>query len=619
MFERLRRRLGAIPISWWLAVCYLVSVALHFRALRHQARFPLLATDEAQYIAVGENLRLGHGFMVRGEFHAGLPPLYPVFVAFAHSWGSDPRMSALFFSSLCISLAIVPAYGLARLIGLERTLAGIAATAAVLLPNTVLGGLYMTETLSYPLFLTGFWMVARWLERPSAGRAVVAGTLLSLMLLTKVAAFSFAGAVLLAVIVLRPGPSAFAVFGMVALTQLGWQVFKSTHDAAGLGMYGHTLADSGLPFLSASLFGAYLADFLLAPGLVVVGPLAMWFWRNGRARFPLATLLASTLVLQVIIHGTLDTGLNGLVQERLYIYAMPLVAMLAIGGLAAFADAGRAAKISLVAAPLALLLVLSRYSFPYVPVLDIPWVAALGSPGWLDVLHFSKARALWLAAAMACAMAVPMLVLSIRRAQLALALFIVAFNIGVFVSSARKMSVLSTMGRPEITRIADWLSTHQLGPNERLIVCGGLAYFQESHRVTPVDPFFVDWHRRFFPVHTELQLEAFGRFDLRVAASPEQVSSLMRPGDRLLTATRMTGLRLIGYQFPLYLYTLEPSATEPIRPLYVLDLTAGVRPVDLLPGEYNLTTGGQEPVRLRISDADRQRVLPTDGTLEFVR
>ena len=647
----------AIPASAWLTATYLVSVGFHFRALRHQAGFPLLATDEAQYIAVGENLRLGHGFMVRGEFHTGLPPLYPAFVAFAHSWGSDPRMSALFFSCLFISLAIVPAYGLARLTRLDRTLACITATAAVFLPNTVLAGMYMTETLSYPLFLTGLWTAARWLERPSARRALIAGTLLSLMLLTKVAALSFAGAVLLAVIVLRPGMSSFVVLGVVFITQLGWQVFKSGHDAAGIGMYGRVLGESGLPRLSGSLLGSYLADFLLAPGLLVVVPMVMWFWRHGRARKALATLLASTLVLQVVIHGILDIGLTGLIQERLYIYSMPLVAMLAVGGIASLANAGRVVKVLLVAVPLALLYLLSRYPFAYVPVVDVPWIAALGSPGMLDVLHFDKWRALGLATVLVVATALPLLLLTGRRAQLALALFIVLFNVGVFISSARKMSVLSTMGRPEIVRIAEWLAANQVKPNDKLVVCGGLAFFQEAHHVTEADQFFVAWHRRFFPVIRELQLEAFGRFDLRVAPSAEQVSVLMAPGDHLVTATRMTGLRLVSYQFPLYLYTREPSSTEPIRPLYVLDLTADVQPMDLLPGAYRLTlrqgdasanqltlevvgertgtvmasrtgplgdrplaftTRGGEPVRIRISGPDRRPVLPRDGSLEFV-
>src|SRR6266478_939040 len=98
-----RLRKTTPPWSWLVAI-YVASVALHFASLRHEAEFPLLATDEVQYISVGENLRLGHGFTTRGEFHTGLPPFYPLFVAFAHSLGFDARTSALFFSCLVICL-----------------------------------------------------------------------------------------------------------------------------------------------------------------------------------------------------------------------------------------------------------------------------------------------------------------------------------------------------------------------------------------------------------------------------------------------------------------------------------------------------------------------------------
>src|SRR5260370_20304173 len=108
-----------VPPRVWLVAIYIISVALHFVSLRHEAEFPLLATDEVQYISVGENLRLGHGFTTRGEFHTGLPPIYPLFIAFTHSLGSNPRMSALLFSCIVICLVVFPAYGLARLIDLD--------------------------------------------------------------------------------------------------------------------------------------------------------------------------------------------------------------------------------------------------------------------------------------------------------------------------------------------------------------------------------------------------------------------------------------------------------------------------------------------------------------------
>jgi len=173
----------------WLVAIYAISVALHFVCLRHEAEFPLLATDEVQYISVGESLRLGEGLTTRGEFHTGLPPFYPLFVAFTHSVGSNPRMSALFFSCLTICMVVFPAYGLARHIELDKRSALLLAAASAFLPHTLFAGMYMTETINYPLFIAAFWAFARWLEHPSIRRSLAAGALLSAMLLTKIAAW----------------------------------------------------------------------------------------------------------------------------------------------------------------------------------------------------------------------------------------------------------------------------------------------------------------------------------------------------------------------------------------------------------------------------------------------
>lgn len=564
--------------SWLLAFVYAASVVLHVRALAFQAGFPLLATDEAQYVAVGENLRLGRGFTVRGEFHSGLPPLYPAFVAAAHSTGSDPRMSALIWSCAVMSLALFPAYRLARSIGLDRVLAGLAATATVVLPNTVFAGLYMTETLSYPLFFATLFAMAHWLERPGVARAVIAGALLSLMSLTKVATLSFAGAVLLSVLVLsmtslrwsprirRPGASAMIVLALVALAQFAWQAFKARHAAAGLGMYARAIGEDALPHFTLSIFAAYVADFLLAAGLLMAVPAVVFLWRTFRQRPALVVLLSSTLLLQVASHGILDVGLNGLVQERLYMYSAPVIVMIGLAGIPMVTTSGRVTRTALLAVPLALLCVISLYPFTYIPVIDIPWAAALGTTGLLDVVNFNKTRALLVAAAITVVTGTIVLTLRGRQVQVLLALFVIVFNTSVFVATAKKMSMLSTIARNEVMPIVQWLRSNGINPNDKLIVTGDVAFFQDSHLVTPSDTGFIAWQRQFLPVITELQIETVLRLDLRLAASPSEVDRLMMPGDRLLTASRMTGLRLVSDRSPLYLYQRDPGSNGSILP-----------------------------------------------------
>src|SRR5258708_21141383 len=175
-------------VPWvWLVALYVISVAGHFVSMRRAAEFPLVATDEVQYISVGESLRLGHGFTTRGEFHTGLPPIYPLFVAFTHSLGSNARASALFFSCIAICLVVFPAYGLARHIDLDRRSAYLLAAAAAFLPHTLFAGMYMTETINYPLFIAPFWAFARWLDQSTTKRALIGGALLSAIVLTEIA------------------------------------------------------------------------------------------------------------------------------------------------------------------------------------------------------------------------------------------------------------------------------------------------------------------------------------------------------------------------------------------------------------------------------------------------
>jgi hypothetical protein len=116
-----------------------------------------------------------------------------------------------------------------------------------------------------------------------------------------------------------------------------------------------------------------------------------------------------------------------------------------------------------------------------------------------------------------------------------------------------------------------------------------------------MDAFFTEWHQRFDLTQFRLfEIETTGRYDVRIAESPEQIGGIMRPGDRLLTATRMSGLELVAEQHPYYLYELRDSSPKNIRPLYTLDITAELTygwPLGVSPGRQTRIMLGQ-PVNL---------------------
>ncbi|MCX6546020.1 MAG: hypothetical protein NTV05_16615 [Acidobacteria bacterium] len=615
-----RRQRAPIPPWVWLTLIYVVSVAVHFLRLRAQAKFPLLATDEVQYIGLGDSIRLGAGFTTRGEVHTALPPLYPLFVAFAHSVGSNARISALFFSCAFISLVVFPAYRLGRLIGLDRLSVYLMAAAAAFLPHTLFAGMYMAETVNYPLFMTAFVAFALWVEQPTWRRAMLGGTCLSLMLLTKLASLSFAVAVLVTVIVVtatllrrKQTPPRFAwqivsMCGLVIATQALWQAYKYTSQSAGLGMYGRTLGDYGLPHLTASVFGLYLADLLLAPGLLVAIPLLLWFTQCGRTRFPLAVLLAATIGAQITIHGILLGGLTGELDERLFFYSFPLIAMFAVKGTDSLKGSWMSTRALFILVPLLLLIPIYRAAH-YNPVVAVPWVSAVGSFAWVSVDSFSPRHLITGAVGLVLVAGALILLTPRFRVQRVAAVLVFAFFSLTFVSSAREMFALAGSAGYPVSRITSFLSRSNVNANARLIVCANMAYYQEQHLVTPLDQFFINWHRRFdLSDLFVLQIEALGHYDVRIARYPEQIRTWMRPGDHLLSATRMTDLQLVSYQYPYYLYRLTETLHADPKPIYVIDITEELsylwplglppaqqvyqmlgQPVNLLAGHYRAT------------------------------
>ncbi len=481
----------------WLVVIYVVAACVHFACLKPQTVSSLLSTDEVQYLSVAENLRLGNGFTTHGEFHATAPPLYPLFLAFAHSWGAYPRLSALWFSCFAICLALFPAYALARYINLNKPISYVLAAAAVMLPNTLWAGLYMTETLSYPLFMAAFYVLARWVETPTVQRDWMAAALLSAMILTKVAAWSFVAAVLITVIILsisRRGPDrlwlhSVRIFAVLIAAQIAWQAFKYAHHATALGTYGHAVGDLGLDHLSVGLLGAYLGDFLLAPGLFVAVPLLLWFREYGRTRFPLAVLLTATLACQISIHGFLEAGLTGWLKERLVFYSLPIMAIFAVKGIESWDAAGKRMKVLFVVTPLVLLWLVSNYAFSYNPALDIPWASLLGSFAWISVDSFTRFHLMVVTAFGLVTGGIMFALLPSRWKQASLAAFILIFYSSAFASSTIEMAQLSARGKTEVDAYVYWLSTQHVNPDDRLIICGRMAYYEERHRSAPLGSF----------------------------------------------------------------------------------------------------------------------------------
>src|ERR1044071_8345996 len=104
-----RRRTAAL-----LSALYVVTAMAHAWFLRGVWVAPYIAHDEVQYCIIGENIRAGHGFVMRGAFASTAPPLYPLFVALGHSLPGNPRFGVYLLSILAVCTLLFPAYLTAR-------------------------------------------------------------------------------------------------------------------------------------------------------------------------------------------------------------------------------------------------------------------------------------------------------------------------------------------------------------------------------------------------------------------------------------------------------------------------------------------------------------------------
>jgi hypothetical protein len=538
---------------------------------------------------VGENLRLGKGYTIRGQIHSGIPPMYPLFVAAAHAIGGPSRHSVLWFNCLAICLVVFPAFCLARQFKLSLLNSHLMAAAAVFLPHTFYAAMYMAETLQYPLVLTAFYVAVKWLNVPFLKRDIWLGILLGAGLLNKFAELSFVIALLLAVLILsrsrrdrtqpRRAGHALIVFGIMIALELAWMAWKKVNGAGALGVYGTTLQDSAGAPLPVKLLLAYLGDFFLAPGLIVAVPLFYWFRRNWDSQRSVAILLATTLLCQLGIHGVLEARLTGLIRERLFLYSFPLVAIAAVAGMECFTDprSNKGARRYLTVYSMLLLVgLVSLYNYPVPsPVVEAPWAGLLGSLTPHGFVDFNNHRLVLDTLGVMLIAATLLLLLPPRGSATALAVFIALFHVSTFLFATRILANWSRIGIASLQPVANWLASSGVEPGNLLFIAGASWDFEGSKAVTPVDEFFRQWVRKEGPyLLLSVQLEALARYDIRVISGAAQIPSHLKAGDVLLIDTRMSEMDLIGERYPYYLYRQRHRSTRLPRPLYTIDMPA---------------------------------------------
>lgn len=577
-----------LRIAALLAVIYLAAVALHLILLRDAFRFPHISSDEVQYAMTGENIRMGHGFMLRGQFNSTLPPVFPAFIALAHSAdANDPRLAMFILSCFLMCASVFPAFAMARTIGLDDVPSLLLAASAGMLPHTLYAATYMSETAQYPAYLTAFWLCLRWLDKQTWFRDAATGGAMGVLLLTKLQGTQFVGAFLLTLIVIgirarkserrgaavRHALTVLAVFGAI---DGAWQLYKLAHGGTVLGAYSTVLAGQGLGLWTPQLALAYVADFLLAPGLITAVPLFLWIRHNGS--FSRSVFVVAVFAVQILAVSTLDGGLTGWLRERLFLYAIPITAVLAASGIVWLKQRQTVLPGSaLILFPVVMLMaVVLTHPFAISSVIEAPWAYAVGS--LLGQVSFSRLCLVVVGAAISVVVAFTLLRSSDGAAPVLFGAFVLLFNIACFVSSSVAVAGWTARGMAELSPIVSWLAANGVHGGSRLLVAGRHAYFEDPSlaRTDPEDDRFQDWTWRIGLEEALVwQIETVGRFDVRMIPAPAAVKNVGRPGDSVLSVARFDEMRLKSFHFPLCLYRIDAQLPSPPKAEYLLHVPAG--------------------------------------------
>ena len=202
--ERERALPLAVPAWAWLTGLVVLSAVVHY-ALARRVVAPWIMVDELIYSELAKSVAAGDGLQIRGDAVAGaygfvypllLAPAWALFDAVPTAYTAAKAINAV-----AISLAVVPAYLLARRLVSQAGAIAVAVLTAVL-PSLLYAGMLMTENAFFPLFLLAALALVCALEKPTWTRSLLLLGAIGLAFATRAQAIVFVPAVLLAPVVL---------------------------------------------------------------------------------------------------------------------------------------------------------------------------------------------------------------------------------------------------------------------------------------------------------------------------------------------------------------------------------------------------------------------------------
>ena len=172
----------------WLVAIYLFMTLLHTLLAYATVLYPSVMIDEMLYANLARSIANGEGLLFMGQpadytfifYPLVLAPVYTLFPE-----GANFYKIIQCFNAALMSLSAFPIFALAKAVTRnERRALGIAFL-SLLLPDFLLSGYMLSESVIYPMFFTIFYLAYRYMENPKAWRAALIGLLGGLLFETK--------------------------------------------------------------------------------------------------------------------------------------------------------------------------------------------------------------------------------------------------------------------------------------------------------------------------------------------------------------------------------------------------------------------------------------------------
>ena len=319
----------AVPAWAWLTSLVVLSALVRY-ALARRIVAPWIMVDELIYSELAKSVAAGDGFRIRGDAVAGaygfvypllLAPAWALFDAIPSAYTAAKAINAV-----AISLAVVPAYLLARRL-VSQTGAFAVAVLTAALPSLLYAGMLMTESAFFPLFLLAALAFVCALERPTWTRSFLLLGATGLAFATRAQAIVFVPAVLLAPLVLAavewrwPTP----LSGRRGLAPW-WRLYAVTGGAAVLVLAGQLVRGRS----PLDLLGAYRSAEEQSYDVVEV--LRWLFWHVAELDLSLGILPFAAFLLVLALVPRLGP------RERAFLVGTGVLTALMLVQVAAFAS-----------------------------------------------------------------------------------------------------------------------------------------------------------------------------------------------------------------------------------------------------------------------------------------